>query len=166
MFSVYVKLSIINNNISQKAEITGYIRRVEWSGSNHEVALRFEKVGDPWNTYIFLNDINDVIIFDSHQGVVHSRADRPKVVLRLKLAKKGDLSDFECDMLVCTRQAGLSPSITLIGWLRFQHMLLSGSNKTEENVAKVKSPCWYQRSEMNGQTGWCPQEGNKQCVSI
>lgn len=63
----------------------------------------------------FLSDINNVIISDSRQGVVHSRADQLKVVLRLKLVKKGNLSDFECDMVVNARQAGRSPSITLIG---------------------------------------------------
>lgn len=35
-------------------------------------------------------------------------------------------------MVVCGRQVGLSPSVTLIDLLRFKHTHLSGNNKTEK----------------------------------
>lgn len=60
---------------------------------------------------------------------VYSQAGQLKVILKLKLA---NLSHFECDMVVCGRQAGLSPSVTLIDLLRFKHTHLSGNNKTEK----------------------------------
>lgn len=60
-----------------------------------------------------------------------SQADRLKVTLRLKLAEKGNFSEFECG---CLLQTGWSePPIAQSDFLRFKNTQVSDNDSTETN---------------------------------
>ncbi len=75
------------------------------------------------------------------------------------MGKKGDLSDFECGMVVGARRAGLSISKLLIYWDFHTQPSLgiteNGPKKRKYPVSSScvdKMPCLCQRSEENGKT--------------
>ncbi len=92
---------------------------------------------------------------------VYGEDDLLKFKPSIRMGKKGDLSDFECGMVVGARRDGLSISKTAV-LLVFSHTTISRvlqrMVQKKENiqwaaVVWTKMPCWWQRSEENGQTG-------------